>query len=74
VDRGAADVLGDDIFVVPVSDSACPWRGLSRTRSVDPINRKKCLVMEIRLGVEEHTTLKNVVHRYQQVYVEILGK
>jgi hypothetical protein len=52
----AADVLGDDNFVVPVTDSAALGAGLLRMCCIDPIDRKM-LGERNTMGVKERAEI-----------------
>lgn len=68
----AADILGDDRFAVPVSDSASLGDALLRMCRIDQGGRKMLGNRNARM-VRERYNIESVRQKYQQVYDDILS-
>jgi glycosyltransferase involved in cell wall biosynthesis len=69
----AADILGDDEFVVPVKDSASLSEALLRMCDLTPETRRELGARGAR-KVREEYEIKDVRQKYEDIYAEITRK
>jgi glycosyltransferase involved in cell wall biosynthesis len=67
----AADIVGDERFVVPVSDSVALTDALLRMCQLDPVNRR-LLGERNAKKVREEYGIKKIRLKYVEIYDEIL--
>lgn len=69
----AADILGDDSFVVPVMDSVALADALLRMCHLDPVDRR-LLGERNAKKVREEYGIEKIRRKYEEVYDEVLKK
>lgn len=69
----AADILGDDAFVVPVKDSVSLSAALLRMCDLSPVDRRMLGERNAKKAREEYG-IENIRRKYEEVYAESVRK